>query len=141
LRAWEILRVEAGTPAYGKDMDESTLALEIGRTSQAICYTKGCFLGQEPLVRIRDLGHVNRSLTGLKLTGSDVVPHRSRLFRDGKEVGFVTSSVYSPRLGSAIALAYVRRGHLDSGTPLEVEVDGKRLTAVVVGLPFGFSGG
>ena len=66
-------------------MDESTLALEVGRTRQAICYTKGCFLGQEPLVRIRDLGHINRLLLGLKLTGADPVPRGSRLFRDGKE--------------------------------------------------------
>jgi glycine cleavage system T protein len=141
LQADEVLRVEAGTPVYGKDMDESTLALEVGRTREAICYTKGCFLGQEPLVRIRDLGHINRLLLGVKLTGADPVSRGSRLFRDGKEVGQVTSSVYSPRLGSGIALAYVRRGHQEPGTRLEVEVEGTRRTGEVAGLPFGISAG
>jgi folate-binding protein YgfZ len=138
LQAYEILRVEAGTPSYGKDVDETTLALEVGRTRQAICYTKGCFLGQEPLVRIRDLGHVNRSLLGLKLSGG-AVPAGAKLFRDGKEVGRVTSSVVSPALGTGIALAYVRRGN-DPGTMVEVEAEGARSAAEVVFLPFGVSG-
>jgi folate-binding protein YgfZ len=136
--AYDILRVEAGTPVYGRDIDENHLALEVGRTRQAICYTKGCFLGQEPLVRIRDLGHVNRTLTGLKLTGG-LVPPGSKVFRDGKEVGYVTSAAASPTMGS-IALAYLRRGSQDPGTAVEVEAAGTRRTAAVAGLPFGFSG-
>ena len=136
LQAYELLRVEAGTPVYGKDIDDNNLALEVGRTEQAISYRKGCFLGQEPLVRIRDLGHVNRSLTGLKLAGGERVPAGSKLFRDGKEVGWVTSSVVSPRLGTAIALAYVRRGHQEPGTALEVEAAGTRRAAEVAALPF-----
>jgi folate-binding protein YgfZ len=136
LEAYEIFRVEAGTPVYGKDMDEGNLALEVGRTGQAICYTKGCFLGQEPLVRIRDLGHVNRSLLGLKVEGGEPLPRGARLFRDGKEVGQVTSSVVSPAAGSAIALAYVRRGHQDPGTVLEVETAGGLRPAAVASLPF-----
>jgi folate-binding protein YgfZ len=136
LQAYELLRVEAGTPVYGKDMDESHLALEVGRTKQAVCYSKGCFLGQEPLVRIRDLGHVNRSLTGLKIPGSEAVPAGTKLFRAGKEVGQVTSSVVSPRLGSAIALAYVRRGNLEPGTALEIGQPGSGRSAEVTALPF-----
>jgi folate-binding protein YgfZ len=141
LKAYELLRIEAGTPVYGKDMDESHLALEVGRTQQAVCYSKGCFLGQEPLVRIRDLGHINRTLTGLRIPGSEAVPPGSKLFRAGKEVGQVTSSVVSPRHGSAIALAYVRRGNLDPGTALEIEVAGTRRTAEVAALPFAGPGG
>lgn len=135
LEAYEVLRVEAGTPVDGKDIDETTLALEVGRTRQTICYTKGCFLGQEPLVRIRDLGHVNRSLGGLKVSGAGTVPSGARLFREGKEVGRVTSSVVSPALGTVIALAYLRRGN-EPGTILEVEGDGTRRTAEVVSVPF-----
>jgi folate-binding protein YgfZ len=141
LQANEVLRMEAGTPVYGKDMDESHLALEVGRTRQAISYTKGCFLGQEPLVRIRDLGHVNRSLTGLKIPGGAAVPRGTPLFRAGKEVGQVTSSVVSPRIGSAIALAYVRRGNWDPGTVLEIEAAGSGRVAEVAALPFAGAGG
>jgi folate-binding protein YgfZ len=134
-QTFEVLRVEAGTPVQGLDIDENTFAPEVGRTAQAICYTKGCFLGQEPIVMARDRGQVNRTLLGLKLSGG-TVPHGSLLFRDGKEVGRVTSHVVSPRLGTAIALAYVRRGSQEPGTVVEVEVGGQRLSAVVTRLPF-----
>jgi folate-binding protein YgfZ len=133
---YEVLRVEAGTPAYGKDIDESTLAPEVGRTAQAISYTKGCYLGQEPIVRVRDLGHVNRVLTGVRLAGAEPAAHGAKVWRDGKEVGHVTSSVFSPGLGTAIALAYVRRGSSDPGTALEVEVGTGREAATVASLPF-----
>src|SRR5262245_33603044 len=64
--AYEVLRVEAGTPAFGADIDEERMVVEVGRGTRAICYTKGCFLGQEPIVMARDRGHVNRTLLGLK---------------------------------------------------------------------------
>jgi folate-binding protein YgfZ len=134
-QAYEALRVEAGTPRQGVDVDEETFAPEAGRTRQAISYTKGCYLGQEPIVMARDRGHVNRALMGLKLAGGPV-PHNSPLYREGKEVGRVTSSVVSPRLGTAIALAYVRRGHQEPGTALEVEAEGQRRAAEVAPLPF-----
>jgi folate-binding protein YgfZ len=135
LEAFHILRVEAGTPLYGVDIDESNLAPEVGRTQQAISYTKGCYLGQEPIVRIRDLGHVNRSLLGVKIAGEEPVPRGAKLFRDGKDVGQVTSSVVSPRLGATLALAYIRRGSERPGTTLEVEAGGGRLAAEIVALP------
>jgi folate-binding protein YgfZ len=131
--AYEILRVEAGTPALGADIDESTFAPEVGRTKQAICYTKGCYLGQEPIVMARDRGQVNRTLLGVKLPDGPV-PHNSMLFAGDKEVGRVTSSATSPRLG-AIGLAYVRRGSQEPGTKLEVEAAGTRRPAVVAALP------
>jgi folate-binding protein YgfZ len=139
LQTYETLRVEAGTPVYGKDITEGNLAPEVGRTPQAISYTKGCYLGQEPIVRLRDLGHVNRILTGLRLEGTEPAPPGARLLRDGKEAGQVTSSVLSPALGTAIALAYVRRGSADPGTALEVEIGATRTRASVASLPF--SGG
>jgi len=82
----------------------------------------------------RDRGQVNRTLLGLKLTGGPA-PHGSLVYRDGKEVGRVTSSVHSPRLGT-IALAYIRRGNQEPGTAVEVEVEEKRRPAVVSALPF-----
>jgi tRNA-modifying protein YgfZ len=132
--AFEMLRIEAGTPAFGPDIDENTFVPEVGRTRQAISYTKGCYLGQEPIVMARDRGQVNRTLLGLKLTGGPA-PHGSLVYRDGKEVGRVTSSVQSPRLGP-IALAYIRRGNQEPGTAVEVEAEGGRRPAVVSALPF-----
>jgi folate-binding protein YgfZ len=136
LRAEDTLRVEAGTRVYGKDVTEANLAPEVGRTAEAISYLKGCYLGQEPIVRLRDLGHVNRVLTGLRVEGNEPVPAGARLTRDGKEAGQVTSSVYSPALGSAIAMAYVRRGSDEPGTALEVETSTGRARASVTSLPF-----
>jgi folate-binding protein YgfZ len=131
-----ILRVEAGTPAQGPDIDEGRLAVEVGRGTRSICYTKGCFLGQEPIVMARDRGHVNRTLLGLRLHVAEPAEHGARVFRDGAEVGVVTSSVWSPRLRAAIALAYLRRGHQEPGTKVEVETGGRRCGAEVAALPF-----
>lgn len=135
LDAYELLRVEAGTPRFGLDMDEDRFAVEVGRGDRAICYTKGCYLGQEPIVMARDRGHVNRTLVGVKMEGTEAISPGAKLFREGTEVGQVTSSVVSPRLGP-IALAYVRRGNQEPGTALEVESEGDRRSAVVSALPF-----
>jgi folate-binding protein YgfZ len=133
--ACEILRVEAGLPREGADIDENTFAPEAGRIVEAICYTKGCYLGQEPIVMARDRGHVNRTLGGVRLPAGPVPPG-SPLFERDKEVGRVTSSVPSPRLGTAVGLAYLRRGHQAPGTALEVEVADRRAPAEVAALPF-----
>jgi folate-binding protein YgfZ len=131
LQAFEALRIEAGTPRYGVDMDENTFAPEAGRTAQAICYTKGCYLGQEPIVMARDRGQINRTLVGLALPEGPVPP-RTGVYRDGKEVGHVTSSAFSPRSRAGVALAYLRRGSQEAGTAVEVDVEGRRLPAQVV---------
>lgn len=132
----EILRVEAGWPIYGLDMDESRFVVEVGRIAQAICYTKGCFLGQEPIVMARDRGQVNRMLMGLLCGPGPALPAGTKLFQREAEVGQVTSSVDSPRLGQAIALAYVRRGSQDLGTKVTLESATGARMAVVCALPF-----
>jgi folate-binding protein YgfZ len=132
--ACEILRVEAGRPREGADIDDNTFAPEVGRIAETICYTKGCYLGQESIVMARDRGQVNRSLVGVRLPGGPVPPG-SRLFSQDKEVGRVTSSIFSPRMGMALGLAYLRRGHQEPGTAVEVEVAGARAPAEVVKLP------
>jgi folate-binding protein YgfZ len=136
LDAYEVLRIEGGTPVFGPDVDENRFVAEVGRTAQAICYTKGCFLGQEPIVMARDRGQVQRTLLGLKLSGDGPVPRGSKLLRDGKDVGVTASSLVSLALGQPIALAYVRRGNQEPGTIVEVEVGGERRRAEVVPLPF-----
>jgi folate-binding protein YgfZ len=132
--ACEILRVEAGLPREGADIDETTFAPEVGRIAQTICYTKGCYLGQESIVMARDRGQVNRMLVGVQLPDGPVPPG-SRLFAEDKEVGRITSSVLSPRLGMGLGLAYIRRGHQDPGTQLHVEAKGRRSSAEVIQLP------
>ena len=134
--AFETLRLEAGTPIFGRDFDDSHLVMEIGRTRDAISYSKGCYLGQEPVVRSRDLGHVNRSLLGIKLRSGQPAKPGAKLFRNDSEVGQITSSVFSPRLEAAIALAYVRRGSQQPGTELEVELESGRCKGEVSALPF-----
>ena len=139
LEAYDILRVEAGVPVHGPDMDENRFVVEVGRAARAICYTKGCYLGQEPIVMARDRGQVNRTLLGLKVQGEGTVPHGARVLRDGAEVGQVTSSVVSPRLG-AIALAYLRRGHQEPGTAVVVETAAGSRAAEVAAVPFSGAG-
>lgn len=131
--AWETLRVEAGTPMYGIDIGEDRFVMEVARAPRAVSYSKGCYLGQEPIVMARDrAGFVNRAFLGVKVLEGGLLPAGTRLFREGAEVGQVTSSVQSPRLGAPLALAYVRRGHQDRGLRLEAETtDGRQLVEVL----------
>src|SRR5262249_47785423 len=80
--AYEVLRVEAGTPVYGVDIDENRFIVEVGRTATAISYNKGCYLGQEPVVMARDRGQVQRMFLGLKLSGSSPLAPGSKVLRD-----------------------------------------------------------
>jgi len=131
--AFELLRTEAGLPRYGAELDERTLPPEAGLEARAISYTKGCYLGQEIVERIRSRGHVNRKLAGLALATGALPSHGTKLTKDGKEAGFLTTAIDSPTLGRRIGLGYLRREHLAPGTQLEVEGGG---SAEVVPLPF-----
>ena len=106
---WDALRVEAGRPAFGQDMDGSTILSETGLEDRVVDHTKGCYTGQEVIVRIRDRGHVNRSLKGLLLADGPLPSGDAKLFHDDRAVGHITSAVESPRRGGGIALGYVRR--------------------------------
>ena len=106
---WDVLRVEAGRPAYGQDMDDSTLLSETGLVDRAVDHNKGCYTGQEVIVRIRDRGHVNRSFRGLLLADGPIPKSNAELFQDGRAAGHITSVVESPRHGGGIALGYVRK--------------------------------
>jgi folate-binding protein YgfZ len=132
---FETLRVEAGTPFFGPDIDANRFVMEVGRAERAVSYTKGCFLGQEPIVMARDrAGHVNRAFLTLKVLGGGPLPAGSKVFHDGQEVGVVTSSVASPRVG-VVALAYLRWKHQTPGTRMEAETaDGRRAVEVAGGL-------
>jgi tRNA-modifying protein YgfZ len=133
---YEVLRVEAGTPVFGPDIDANRFVMEVGNAARAVSYAKGCFLGQEPIVMARDrAGHVNRTFSGLKVLEGGPLPPGTRLFRDGQEVGTVTSSCHSPRLGAAVALGYLKWKHQDPGTVMEAEAPDGRRPVEVLGLP------
>jgi aminomethyltransferase len=132
--ASEALRIETGTPRWGHDLDPTVLLPEIPLL-HLVSHTKGCYLGQEVVVRIRDRGHVNRLLRGLLLEG-DTVPAPGDLVRSGgAEVGRVTSAAWSLGLKRPVALAFVRRQHAEPGTAVTVEGGGRTLGATVSALP------
>ena len=137
--AYEMLRIEAGIPRYGVDITDDNLILETGLT-HAVSFNKGCYLGQEVVERIRSRGHVNKNFTGLLIHGEKPPPEHSKILSTEKEVGTITSSVYSPALESSIALGYVHREHRSPGTQLMVRYDAEHLVnATVTELPFAVS--
>jgi tRNA-modifying protein YgfZ len=127
--AWELARVEAGLPAYGREFDDSSMPAEAGLVDLAVSFTKGCYPGQEPVARLHYRGHANRGVRGLEIAG-DLPDPGASVQVDGREVGRATSPVLSPRLG-AISLAVLRREVADGD---EVQVAGA--TARVTPLPF-----
>jgi folate-binding protein YgfZ len=131
LEAIEAARIEAGYPVFGVDMTDDTIPLEAGIEERAISMSKGCYVGQEVIVRVLHRGHgrVARKLVTLRV--DDAVPPRgARLFAADRDVGFVTSAATSPRIG-AIAMAYVHRDFLAPGTILEAVTGNGRARASV----------
>ena len=130
----EAVRIESGVPLFGRDMDEETIPLEAGIESRAISFSKGCYVGQEVIIRVLHRGHgrVARKLVGLTLDG-DQVPDAGAAIRSGdRDVGHVTSSTVSPALKRSIALAYVQRDFLEPGTKVTVGEQSAEVTT----LPF-----
>jgi tRNA-modifying protein YgfZ len=130
----EAVRIESGMPLFGRDMDEETIPIEAGLESRAISFTKGCYVGQEVIIRVLHRGHgrVARKLVGLILDGN-VVPEAGATIRSGdREIGQVTSSTASPALKRPIALGYVHRDFLEPGTTVSVGDQ----AATVTTLPF-----
>jgi folate-binding protein YgfZ len=116
---FEILRVEAGIARYGVDMDETNVVPETN-LDNAVSYTKGCYVGQEIIIRIKHRGHPAKKLTGLRFeTDQQIEPGAIIMSKENQEIGRVTSAVVSPRLGS-IGLGYVRYEHIADGTQVVV---------------------
>jgi folate-binding protein YgfZ len=104
----ERLRILAGTPRWGRELDDRVLPAEAGLDRTAISFTKGCYPGQEPVARLHYRGHPNRTLRVLAIDGDGSVPYDAPLALDAKEVGRVTSTA-SDGEGGLVALGYVRR--------------------------------
>ena len=130
----DVLRIEAGIPKFRRDMNEETIPLEAGIEARAISLTKGCYVGQEVIIRVLHRGHgrVARKLVGLTLDGETAPPADAPVDAGGREIGRTTSACISPALNRPIALAYLHRDFLEPGTRVSVNGVG----AVVTALPF-----
>jgi folate-binding protein YgfZ len=121
-RVEEILRIEAGIGRYGRDMDESSVVTETN-LDDAVSYTKGCYLGQEIIVRIKHRGHVAKKLTGVVFEphqNSEIEAGAVIKSTDDKDIGRITSLTFSPKLQTTVALGYVRYEYLNPGTSVVV---------------------
>jgi folate-binding protein YgfZ len=134
--AFEVLRVEAGEPRHGVDVTDTNVVLEAGQ-DEAVSYTKGCYIGQEIIARIHWRGHVAKRLAGLVLEderepGADAKVRTT----DGKEIGRITSHVFSPRLGRRIALVILKYDYLQPDTQVSIVAGEEERGARVAELPF-----
>jgi folate-binding protein YgfZ len=146
--SWHVLRVEAGTPVFGIDMDETTIPLEAGLESRAISFTKGCYVGQEVIVRVTHRGHgrVARRLVGLiaRDAPSDAgaqLGHGDPITsvgdgESGRQIGHLTSVAFSPALNACIALGYVHRDFVQPATTVLARHESVAVPFVVTDLPF-----
>jgi folate-binding protein YgfZ len=126
---FDVARVEAGVPRFGVDMDSATIPLEAGIEDRAISRTKGCYVGQEVIVRVLDRGQgrVARRLVQLVFDpGAPVPVHGAIVHAGDRDVGRLTSAVFSPRVDRVVALAYVHREFASADAV--VVVDGARAT-------------
>jgi folate-binding protein YgfZ len=116
------LRIEAGSPFYGPDIDENRFVMEVGKVERAVSYSKGCYLGQEPIVMARDrAGHAPRSFVQMRFAMGLEIPANAKVFLGAEEIGTVTSVCQSPKFQATVALGYVRWKHREPGTAVEVE--------------------
>ncbi|MDE2847787.1 MAG: aminomethyltransferase family protein [Gemmatimonadota bacterium] len=131
----EVLRVEAGIPRCTAELDDRIIPNEAVK-DRAVSFTKGCYIGQEPVVMMEHRGRPNRLLSGLVVEG-ETLPGRNAVIRkDGKEAGWITTAVHGRAVDGIIALGFVRRRSMASGRPFEVEVDGAPARAEIADLPF-----
>src|SRR5437763_7930367 len=136
--ALEVLRVEAGVPRYGVDASDANVVIEVIDESKAVSYTKGCYTGQEIIARIHWRGHVAKRLAGLVFDREAEPPTDARIksCAEDREVGRITSTVFSPRLRRQIALGLVKYDHLAHGTEVRIfNGDSELCAAHVAELP------
>ena len=134
--AREALRIEAGLPKAGLDLNEEVVPPEANLEGKAFSLNKGCYPGQEVVARMDTYGNVRRHLVGLVVKGSIIPPKGAKLFSGDREVGWVSSATHSPQLNQMIAFGFPLRDFGKAGTELTVEFDGRKHPATVHTLPF-----
>jgi len=134
--AREMLRMEAGLPKAGQDLNEEIVPPEANLEGKAFSLSKGCYPGQEVVARMDTYGSVRRRLVGLAVKDPVIPPKGAKLFSGDREVGWISSAVRSPSVGSVIAFGFPLRDFSTPGTALTVDVNGQRHDATVQALPF-----
>jgi folate-binding protein YgfZ len=135
-QAREVLRIEAGLPIFGKDMDGKNILPETGLEHSSVSYNKGCYIGQEVIARIKTYGAPNFALMGLTIEGPISPPMNSSIMLDDKKIGTVKSSVRSATLNKLIALAYLHKDHRSPDVEMEVSIDERPFKIKTCLLPF-----
>jgi glycine cleavage system T protein (aminomethyltransferase) len=135
LGARDTLRLEAGMPLYGNELDTTTNPYEAGLGRVVKLDKPGDFVGRAPLERVAREGPARR-LVGLTVRGRGIARHGYPVYAGERRTGVVTSGTQSPTLGAPIAMAYVAPGDAEPGTIVDVEIREQRVPAEVVGLPF-----
>lgn len=134
--AYEVVRVESGFPAAGRELSDEVNPLEAGLNA-SIHWNKGCYIGQEVIARLDTYHKVQRHLVGLRLSAGAAPPAPgAEVLAGGEPAGRVTSAVHSPALGIAVALAYVRTKDAAEGTEVEVRAGDGTIRGQVASLPF-----
>jgi folate-binding protein YgfZ len=128
MKALNALRLEAGIPWFPIDFNDTVIPHEAALEDTHISFSKGCYTGQEIVERVRSRGHVNRRRMQVKFSTPDPPASGTKLRANGADIGYVTSSAFSPAAGTAIGMAYVRREHNSPGSI--VDHDGG--TAIVI---------
>ena len=138
--ALESLRIEAGIPRVGPDINEGIVPPEANLEGKAFSLTKGCYPGQEVVARMDTYGAVKRRLVGLVLEGSETLnpEHGAKIYNGDREVGWVSSSAFSPSLKKTLAFGFPLRDFSKPDTKLTIDVQGKRIDASVHPLPFSY---
>jgi glycine cleavage system T protein len=134
-QARDALRMEAGLPKAGLDLNEEIVPPEANLEEKAFSLNKGCYPGQEVVARMDTYGSVRRHLVGLVLEGSTIPPRGARLFSGDRDVGWISSVTQSPQLGAPIAFGFPLRDFASPATALTIEIDGRRIGATVQALP------
>ena len=132
----EVLRIEAGRPGMGGELDGEVLPAETGQVDRAVSYHKGCYLGQEIVERMRSRGSLARQLVGFRIDGATVPAPGVTVSASDSEVGRITSACQSPAAGGPIALGYVRSAKAAPGTAVAIATTAAPLSATVAALPF-----
>ncbi len=132
----ETLRIEAGLPRYGRDMDKTHILPETGLEHTSVSYHKGCYIGQEVIARIKTYGSPAFALMGIILEGDSLPDLDATIKMKTKKIGVVKSSVYSPSIKKVIALAYLQKDFRSPGQTYEVSLNDEPAKITTCLLPF-----